>query len=122
MELTFEETCLAISRYQEPGKGAGVRYPASLRNAAARHVQNRLGQGETITSLSQQLRVASGTLQHWLEQLSPTVVPVTVEDLGVGGDLFSAGGIRIVTPGGYRIEGLSVSQVGSVLRQLDAWK
>ena len=120
MNLTFEDLVLAVSRCQEGGKGSAVRYPASLRSAAVCLVQERLGQGETITSLSEALGVALATLQHWLRQEgAASIVPVTVAgpgpaDLGAGCD------IRLVTPRGYRVEGLSVSQVASLLGVLDA--
>jgi hypothetical protein len=94
--------------------------PASLRSLAVRYGRWSLAEGSSVVSVSARLGVSRLTLSRWLDESGPeslesfreVVVPSWPPPLG------ASPGLTLVTPEGFRIEGLDGTSALSLLRSL----
>ena len=96
--------------------GVGSRYPLDLRHLAVSVARER--QGEPVSRVAAELGVSVVSLQRWIEQSEPAQfrpVEVRAELAGQSGDLT---GPILITPHGYRIEGLGIESLAALLRVL----
>ena len=94
--------------------GVGRRYPAELRALAVAVAEER--REEPLARVAADLGVNTMSLQRWLEQEEPAGFrPIEVEPEPAGEP---ARGLRLITPRGYRVEGLEIEAVVSLLRVL----
>lgn len=109
-----------VKRFREAAARSGVggvgrRYPAELRAVAVAVAQER--SGEPLARVASDLGVSVVSLQRWLEQGEPAVFrPVEIEP---GPATVPAGGLALITPRGYRVEGLEAGVLVSLLRVLE---
>jgi hypothetical protein len=95
--------------------GVGRRYPAELRALAIAAVQER--RQEPLGRVAADLGVSAVSLQRWLEQGETAVFrPVEIEPIPAAAP---AGGLALITPRGYRVEGLEAGVLISLLRVLE---
>jgi hypothetical protein len=96
--------------------GVGRRYhPAELRALAATVAQEH--REEPLARVAADLGVSAVSLQCWLEQGEPTGFPPV--DIEPGPATAPAGGLALITPRGYRVEGLETVALVSLLRVLE---
>jgi hypothetical protein len=98
------------------GVGAvGRRYPAELRALAVVVAQER--REEPLARVASDLGVSAVSLQRWLEQGEPAGFrSVEIES----GPAEARGrGLALITPRGYRVEGLEAEVLVSLLRVLE---
>lgn len=97
--------------------GAGVRVPEDLRRMAVRYGGCALEHGESLGGAAAQLGVSRATLESWLAQAPVTeaaaVREVVVKEVARAG---SGGKPMLVTPEGFRIEGLMLAELVRSLR------
>lgn len=93
--------------------GVGRRYPEELRAVAVAVAKAR--KDEPLAWVAADLGVSTVSLQRWLEQAEPAHFrPVEVApETGV-----EAAGLVLITPRGYRVEGLEAEALVSLLRVL----
>jgi len=98
--------------------GVGQRYPADLRAVAVAVAEDR--REEPLARVAAELGISTVSLQRWLEQGEPVRFrPVQVEP-GIAQVLGTpARGLALITPRGYRVEGLEAAQLVSLLRVLE---
>lgn len=94
--------------------GVGKRYPKELRRLAVAIAQDR---GERpLSELAEELGVNVETLRSWLGQparFRPVEVEVAAEP-----EVAVVAGLRLITPRGYRVEGLGMESLAALLRVL----
>ena len=102
--------------------GQGFRVPEDLRRLAERFGRGVLERGESLAQAARQLGVSRASLERWLERSpqssAPAVREVVVRE--EHRDLEPAGetSLTLVTPEGFRIEGLARGEVVELLRAL----
>lgn len=101
------------------------RCPAGLRSRIVLYAQRRQADGERVAEIAGRLGLAERTLRRWLrrERGEETAVgfrPVSIVPVAAGpGDCLGASAeLTLVTPGGYRVEGLDVEAAAYLLRVL----
>lgn len=95
--------------------GVGRRYPAELRALAVAVAQEH--RKEPLARVAADLGVSAVSLQRWLEQGEPAVFrPVEIKPSPATAP---AGGLALITPRGYRVEGLEAGVLVSLLRVLE---
>lgn len=97
-------------------RGRGRRYPAALRARIASYAAKRRAEGETWASLRDELGVPWETLRRWsIDGPRASVVPVEViaPSPDRGDEV-----VAVVSPTGWRLEGLAVRDAVAVLRAL----
>ena len=93
----------------------GSRYPAELRAAAATFARSLVAAGGSIGQVAQDLGVPPVTLRRWmLATATAGFRPVEVEISGRP----AVGSAVVITPDGYRVEGLDVEGACTLLRSL----
>jgi hypothetical protein len=109
---------IALNRLRR-GPGRRTRYPISIRHEVAIHARRRLASGEPLTSIARSLGLALASLQRWAGTAGASPLRrVRFSETPQGGPGRTAAGGVLITPGGYRIEGLEVEQLAALLRSL----
>jgi len=105
-------------RVERSGDGRARRYSRALREAVMAAAAVAREAGWSWTRLGEELGISHETLRRWwydeARASGPTLVAVDIEDGGetVGGRL------SVVTPMGYRVEGLGVDEAAKLLQTL----
>ncbi len=99
-------------------KRPGRRVPAALRTRLMAVVRERRSGGTSLRDLADSLGLSGETLTRWMsrqgaapERTAERPLPVVVTSL-------PAAALTLVTPGGFRVEGLSVASVAELLARL----
>lgn len=93
-----------------------VRYPAAVREAAVALARERTREGRSISRTAKELGLRPRTLWLWMRQgraprLRPVAVVTAPRDAG-------ATRAVLVTPQGFRVEGLDAAGLAVLLREL----
>ena len=100
------------------GSGRGRRYSAAMKQRILVAVDDARAEGATWLEVVEAVDVSIETLRRWgqEQELEPAeLVPVAVVDAGSAS---SREPLTVVTPGGYRVEGLDVDGAVALVRQL----
>ena len=91
------------------------RYPAELRRDAGRYAAERCRSGSSVKRVAAELGLSAPTLGIWTQEYrdnQPAIRPVAVAEAN------PASSAVLVTPQGYRIEGLGLAEISELLRAL----
>ena len=104
-------------------RGRGHWYPDALRERAAAWARGRRDVGATWREISAAVGLPAETLRRWTSttarDASPALVPIEIvsepeaENRGT-----EDRGVRIITPSGHRIEGLTTADAIAIVRVL----
>ena len=108
MEKKLEEFRKASERARAAGGRA--RYSQEMRSFAIGFAKERIGRGGTISSSAKELQVAEATLNRWLKNSG------SFKEVHIQPPMGNA--VTIVTPSGYRLEGLDIESAASILRAI----
>ena len=95
----------------------GFRYPQDLRLRLAVVVRDALDQGISKTEITTTLRISWGTLKRWIQDETPArpqFIPLTISTPPQP----QASSIRLRSPSGWLIEGLSLAQAQALIAGL----
>lgn len=103
-------------------RGPGRRVPRLLRERVVAAVQRRREDGVSVAKLAEALGLSVETLRRWLDTAvegqpsagRPRPMPVAL----IGGADQRSGALSLVTPTGFRVEGLSVETAAELLARL----
>ena len=102
----------SIRRHRGRGRGRAGRFPRELRLEAVRHVREHRARGGSVAAIAAQLGLSVQTLYVWLRSdrhgfrsvdVVPPILPPPVQRV-------------LISPGGYRIEGLALDDVAALLK------
>ena len=99
--------------------GPGRRVSAELKRIAVEYARQASDRGEDLDAVAGRLGVLPATLERWLDQapVEQTLREVVIRDeMAAGGA--AMGCVTLVTPEGFRIEGLQASDLPVLLAQL----
>ncbi len=122
---TTQELAQLLTEHRPEWDGAG--FPPWLRARVAAHVVNMRAEGASIAALGSSLGVSAPTLRRWMEAPPLTDEPggftrVIVDDnvAASEADLSNAvtTPLRLTTPGGFVLEGLTFEQSITALAAL----
>jgi transposase-like protein len=99
-------------------KRRGRGYPAELRRRAADYARKRAEVGDGVAKVSAELGVSEQTLRNWLAKAGSGFLRVTVDESVGSAEAVAAGTLVLVTPFGYRLEGLDLRAATELLRVL----
>ena len=86
--------------------------PPELKARATAWIAEQRAEGRTVAALAAELGVAAGTILRWSRGSVRAIVPVHV----VPDETSPA--VAVVSPSGFRIEGLSLADAVRALREL----
>ena len=93
-------------------RGPGIYYPEALRERIVRWARRQLAAGGTAAAATASLGIGRDTLRRWLAPESTALVRVEVVDTP------RAAEVSVVSPSGFRIDGLTIDEATAVLRRL----
>ena len=102
--------------------GVGWRCPGGLRGRVVAFALRRYGEGVSWREVAEELGVGRSTLMRWVrvereEGARGDLVPVVVRGAMPGAGVGSRG-LTLVSPGGYRLEGLDLASAVRLLEEL----
>ena len=98
-------------RQENPGKVSGRRqFTEAQRLEAVGYLARRRREGASVGAIAEELGLGKTTLERWRSRGSGFVRIETVPD--------QASAVSLVSPSGYRLEGLSVEQAVGLLSRL----
>lgn len=96
----------------------GARLPDELRAEVIRFAMERRRHGDGVRTIARALGVSPESIRRWTMSTAarPTraLVPIVVRDDDRGPE----GPITLTSPGGYRVDGLTVASAAALLRAL----
>lgn len=97
--------------------GARWRTPAALRDEITVWARGLRAEGHTLGLVAGSIGLSESTLGRWTSAQGD---PGHLRPVRVAGEVtrVESGGLAIVTPAGYRLEGLSLDDAVNVLRRL----
>ena len=108
-------TARQLARGKHP---SGIRYPAAFRDAVVTLARRRLGHGQSLAHVAWEVGVSCPTLAAWLERPGrPSLRPVAVAP-ELDSTTEQHAPVVLVTPQGFRVEGLDGDALIAVLRAL----
>ncbi len=128
MDAIISELKAARQKRKAVTEGTLPPYPARLRQAGKDYVQQRTAAGIVQAEIARELGVSESTVWRWAQSSPPArrataikprpsafkAVRVVTERVSIG----SAVKLSVVTPHGYRVEGLDVASAAALLREL----
>ncbi|MCP4602308.1 MAG: hypothetical protein GY847_17630 [Proteobacteria bacterium] len=112
MEITLEEFQTEVKMVRESGRR--LRYSEEMKRFAVSYAEQKMSEGVTRSRCVTDLGIAEGTFSKWMEG-SPSggfKRVKTIEDAG------SKQVVTMITPDGFRFEGLSIKAAGVLFRSL----
>lgn len=97
-------------------RGRGRRYPAALRERAVRYARSRRDEGASWATIGEELTVRWETLRRWCMDVEPPSAMVPVEVFSTSP--LPQSEVAVVSPTGWRLEGIDVREAVAVLRAL----
>ena len=107
-----------ITRLRGTTSRRSVRYPASLRREILGFARHRRSAGESLKEIARDLGLPWQTLHRWLERsprrrFRPVAVVASPPESADSGPA-----ITIVSPQGFRVEGLDLASAADLLKRL----
>lgn len=98
-------------------RGPGRYYPDALRVRVARWARRQLDDGAALMVIAAELGLRRDTLRQWTTVPKPaaTTAMVPVE---IVADALRSAHVSVVSPNGFRIDGLTLDEAVAVLRRL----
>lgn len=120
-QVSAEEFRLAAASYNRDRRKPGWRYPAELRRIAMTYCEARRRAGVQQGEIAKELGIPSTTLSGWFKAEAVGVAvtapvarfhPIVVRPV----EEVASSSLRVITPGGLRIEGLGLGQLFELVR------
>lgn len=106
----------AVADARRRGRGPRFQYSADLRRRVVLAASAHREAGRSVTAMAAEVGLDARTLRAWVDGGSSVFREVRVEPVADAAPV--PAGLVLVTPGGYRVEGLALADVVSVLRAL----
>jgi transposase-like protein len=110
MEDNLEEFKKTSERAKE--NGGRVRYSQEMRSFAVEFTKERLGRGMSLAAAAKELGVSDMTLKKWLQRSG------AFKEVRIRPEKGNSSNVTLVTPSGYRIEGLDIESLTCILRKI----
>ncbi|GMU05419.1 transposase [Corallococcus caeni] len=125
LEKELEQFRQEAQRLKAGRRSGSLPFPEALRAFAVRYAEYTVAAGGTVTDAAQKLGVSGPTLYEWRKgrprpkpiEKSAALVPVRVSQRPAAA-AGAAVQVVLVSPGGWRVEGLGVESAAQLLGKL----
>lgn len=107
--------------HDEADKRKSSRYSEQLRSIAVQYARHQMSTGKKLTGIAKELGISFVTLKDWMSKTEASFLPVQVcSDPKIGGNHShnAQGPITLVSPSGYRLDGLDIESAYQLLSLL----
>jgi len=125
MNMSRSELVAELAAVERRGKA--TRYPPALRKAAVEYCDKRRASGLSWKKIGRSLRANPDTLRRWHTEMGGAIVvpaaalvPVEVVEVQEPASPAPAApqSLQLTSPGGYRVDGLTVELAAQLLQAL----
>jgi transposase len=128
MDDAINEIRESLSRFARESPMAP--YPSQVRSLVVAYAQRNLGDGVNFKQISRLVGIPANTIRYWWTQAqiqmerqgkaarAPAPVRIQREEVDPPSSADGPGRLVLVTPGGYRLEGLALEEALVVLERL----
>jgi transposase len=102
----------------EAGSRAGLRYSQELRGLGRQFAEHLLAEGGSRRQAASELGVSEATLARWLRGVEAAAGGELCEVVVASPRLAAAAGVVVISPSGWRVEGLGVREAAELLAAL----
>jgi len=99
-------------------RGRTTKIPDEVREAVVAFAAEARGNGATWKQIGDRVGLSASVLQRWSHAASPAAAWSAVTVTAEAGADDGGGELVLITPGGYRVEGLSLDALERVIAQL----
>ncbi len=99
-------------------RGPGKSYPPALRVRITAWARRAIADGATHTATARMLALDLRTLRAWLGQSGATSTALVPVEVVADDPMRTRVALRVVSPAGFRVEGLALDEVAALLRVL----
>lgn len=126
LEKELEQFRQEAQRLKAGRRSGSLPFPEALRAFAVRYAEHTVAAGGTVTDAGKKLGVSGPTLYEWRKgrsrpkpvETSSALVPVRVSARPAAAAGPGVQQVVLVSPGGWRVEGLSVESAAQLLGTL----
>ncbi|AKF87012.1 hypothetical protein MFUL124B02_36365 [Myxococcus fulvus 124B02] len=126
LEKELEQFRQEAQRLKAGRRSGSLPFPEALRAFAVRYAEHAVGAGGTVTDAAKKLGISGPTLYEWRKgrprlkpvEKSAALVPVRVSARPATAVGAGVQQVALVSPGGWRVEGLSVESAAQLLGTL----
>ena len=130
LEKELEQFRQEAQRLKAGRRSGSLPFPEALRAFAVRYAEHTVAEGGTVTDAAQKLGVSGPTLYEWRKgrpaghrrpkpaEQGAALVPVRVSQQPAEAAVAGLQQVALVSPGGWRVEGLSVETAAQLLGTL----
>ncbi|MDY7228264.1 transposase [Hyalangium rubrum] len=130
LEKELEQFRQEAQRLKAGRRSGSLPFPEALRVFAVRYAEHTVAAGGTVTDAAQKLGVSGPTLYEWRKgrpaghrrpkstEQGAALVPVRVGERRAQAQVAGVQAMALVSPGGWRVEGLSVESAAQLLGRL----
>jgi transposase-like protein len=115
-EVTMDRLLRRFRR--EAKKRPNQMYPEELRRLAVRYADRRTTEDVAVADIAAELGVAEQSLRTWMQKTGSDFRRVRVTDADEPKPQSETGKLVLISPSGYRLEGLDVASAFQMLRAL----
>jgi transposase len=131
MEKELEQFCQEAQRLKAGRRSGSLPFPEMLRAFAVRYAEHTVAAGGTVTDAAQKLGVSGPTLYQWRKgspagphrpkpaEKGAALVPVRLSERPAQTAGAAVPQVALVSPSGWRVEGLSVESAAQLLGKLE---
>ena len=118
MDVTIDEFRKEAAK-RKRGRGRGsVSYPAEFRRFAVDYAVGEISDGGSVSRAARELDVSEVTLAKWMQGAEADNDPGEFREVVVEQPEVMVSGLVIVTPSGFRVEGLDLPGAAALLRAI----
>ena len=99
-------------------RGRGKRYAVELRQRVREWALGRRRDGISWTQISEELGLGQDTVRRWCVEPRASKTSRSLLPVKVVAQATESGRLSLVSPGGFRIEGLTLAEAATLLRAL----
>jgi len=118
MNSSLRSVRKAIQQHIKDRSGPARRYPRAVRQAAVALAHRARREGVAWRRTARQLGLQPATLERWVSRRAGRLVPVTLSPAPAATPGPPDSRVVLVTPQGYRVEGLDAGELALLLRAL----
>ena len=126
LEKELEQFRQEAQRLKAGRRSGSLPFPEALRAFAVRYAEHTVASGGTVTDAGKKLGVSGPTLYEWRKgrsrpepvEKSAALVPVRVSARPAAASGTGVRQVALVSPSGWRVEGLSVESAAQLLGKL----
>ena len=116
MDVTIDQFRKEAAKRKRGRRRGSASYPLEMRRFAVDYAVGAIADGGSVSRAARELGVSEVTLAKWMQAAEADDGPGEFREVVVERPEVTAGGLVVVTPSGFRVEGLDLTGAAALLR------